>query len=139
MTRARDIGALHRILECRYMYLEFNPQYEYFFVLFWSLDSPLRVTMLFFSSHSFPHPGHLQRSAALSAAGSCGRRVLAEDAIETLHAKLNRLAIRALTIRDKIKRATKEFHLVEDSQIPGAIVAAKTHKKKRRRSGGAGP
>ena len=65
--------------------------------------------------------------------------LLAEDAIETLHAKLNRLAIRARTIRDKIKRATKEFHLVEDPQIPGAIEAAKTHKKKRRRSGGPGP
>lgn len=59
--------------------------------------------------------------------------LLAEDAIETLHAKMNRLAIRARTIRDKIKRATKEFRLVEDSQIPDAVQAAKAHKKKRKR------
>ena len=51
--------------------------------------------------------------------------LFSEEALESMHAKLNRLERRTFGIRNQLKRLKKRYDFLEDAQHPGAQEAAK--------------
>ena len=59
--------------------------------------------------------------------------LFSEEALESMHAKLNRLERRTFGIRNQLSRLKKRYHLLEDAQHPETQKAAQASRDRSKR------